>query len=146
LEEQINEKSNDQERVILVENFLQKKLAKKNSTNHSTEMVIERIIENCGLVSVRKIAKECGISERQLERHFLRKVGVSPKFFSRMMRLNSLLFVLQTLPNQNLTNLALSFGYYDHAHFAHEFREFVGKSPSEFLREENQMSQHFINS
>lgn len=146
LEEQINQVPTTQERIAIIEDFLIKKLEKGKSTDKATEAVVERIIQNSGVVSIREIVKEVGISQRQLERHFLQKVGISPKFFSRIIRLNNVLGALQSQQNQNLSNLAISFGYYDHAHFAHEFREFSGKSPSEFLKDENQMSQHFINS
>lgn len=144
LEEQINESLTTQERIGIVENFLTKKIAKKESTNKATEVTIEKIIENSGLISVREIAKEVGLSQRQLERHFLQKVGVSPKFFSRMIRLKSILQSLQSQQNHNLSNLALSFGYYDQAHFTHEFKEFAGKSPGEFLKTENRMSELFF--
>ena len=144
LEEQINESRTTQERIAIIEKFLTKKSVNGKSINQSTEVVIERIIQNSGLVSVNGIAKEVGISQRQLERHFRQCVGVSPKFFSRIIRLKNVLSALQSQQNQNLSNLALSFGYYDHAHFNHEFKEFAGKSPVEFLKTENRMSELFF--
>lgn len=144
LEEQINEALTTQERIAIIEKFLTKIIAKGKSVNKATEVAIGKIIQNSGLVSVNGIAKEVGISQRQLERHFLQKVGVSPKFFSRIIRLKNVLSALQSQQNQNLSDLALSFGYYDHAHFTHEFKEFAGKSPGEFLKTENRMSELFF--
>lgn len=146
LEEQINEALNTQNRISVIENFLTKKLAAEKSTDRATETIVEKILVNSGMISVSGIAKEVGISQRQLERHFQQKVGVSPKFYCRIIRLQKILNAVRQEDSANLSNLALAFGYYDQAHFIHEFKEFSGKSPGAFLQDENRMAELFSGS
>lgn len=146
LAEQINEALTTQNRIARIETLLTKKLSENKSTDPATEAVIENIRQNFGIVSVNSMAKKFGISQRQLERHFLQKVGVSPKFFSRIIRLQNIHNAIKDKKNASLSNLALSCGYYDQAHFIHEFKEFTGRSPGVFLQAENRMSELFSNS
>lgn len=144
LEEQINEALNMNERISIIENFLACQLSNKLQTDKPIEGVIENILQNYGRVSVTKIAKEFGISQRQLERKFRQKIGISPKFFCRIIRLQNVLNALRKAETPDFTKIAMSFGFYDQSHFIHEFREFAGKSPVSFLNEQKQMSEFFI--
>ncbi len=92
--------STTQERIAIIENFLTQKLAEgKLQTDKPTEAIIQNILQNHkGIISIQKIAKEFGISQRQLERQFSsQKVGVSPKFFCRIIRLQN---VVNTIRNE----------------------------------------------
>lgn len=143
LEEQINEVFNTNERISIIETFLARKLFENLQTDKPIEGVVENILQNYGRVSVSKIAKEFGISQRQLERNFLHKIGISPKFFCRIIRLQNVLNALQKAEIKDFSKIAMAFGYYDQAHFIHEFREFAGKSPTAFFNQQNQMSEFF---
>ncbi|HRH43667.1 MAG TPA: helix-turn-helix domain-containing protein [Pyrinomonadaceae bacterium] len=143
LEIQINEASTTAERIAISENFLRQKLSGKSVTDNFLEGVVENILLNRGMVSVGVIAKEFGIEQRRLERHFQQKIGISPKFFCRIIRIQNVICNLQNLDKKDLNPIALSFNYYDQSHFNHEFQEFSGKSPSAFFSESNQINEFF---
>lgn len=71
-------------------------------------------------------------------------VGVSPKFYSRIIRMQNIVAASEFRESTALLDLALQFGYYDQSHFVREFTEFAGKSPTTFLREINPISDAFI--
>ena len=78
--------------------------------------------------SVSAVAVALGVSERQLERRFLARVGVTPKRFATLRRFERAVARASTAPS--LTAAALDAGYYDQSHFIRDFRRFVGSSPS----------------
>lgn len=73
------------------------------------------------------------ISRRQLEREFKRKVGVSPKQYMRIARLNAINRYLQTGTQISLSKLSLETGFADQAHLCREFKTFSGVSPVKFM-------------
>ena len=79
--------------------------------------------------SVSAVARGLGLSERQLERRFLARVGVTPKRFATLSRFERAAARAATAPS--LTTAALDAGYYDQSHFIRDFRRFVGTTPSE---------------
>ena len=92
---------------------------------------VELIAQRNGDVRVRELASVLGATERTLERAFDAAVGVGPKMFSRIARVQS------TLRGEDG-------GYYDDAHRIHEFREIAGVTPSEFLRERNAVNDAIV--
>ncbi|HSQ62700.1 MAG TPA: DUF6597 domain-containing transcriptional factor [Polyangiaceae bacterium] len=78
--------------------------------------------------SVRQAAERAGLSERQLARRFTPRVGVGPKLFARVMRLQRAAGVLA----RGAPPLAASThaGYADQAHFTRDARELAGATPS----------------
>lgn len=81
---------------------------------------------------VERLARELGISARQLNRRFAAAVGYGPKIFQRVARLQRLL-ALGELPagaRVGLTQLALAAGYADQAHMTREVRSLTGRTPA----------------
>jgi len=57
------------------------------SSHESSAMrLAARIVQSAGVISVDQLASDAGISSRQLERRFMREIGVGPKLLSRILR------------------------------------------------------------
>jgi AraC-like DNA-binding protein len=78
--------------------------------------------------SVREAAERACLSERQLSRRFTSRVGVAPKTFARVMRLQRAAGALA----RGASPLAASAhaGYADQAHFTREARDLAGVTPA----------------
>ncbi|MCC6312350.1 MAG: AraC family transcriptional regulator [Trueperaceae bacterium] len=72
-------------------------------------------------------------SERQLRRDFQRYVGISPKSYRDMLRIEEACARLVYPRSGNLTHLALDLGFYDLPHFDRVFARYAGMSPSAFI-------------
>ena len=88
--------------------------------------------EHRGLVRVDSLAHHAGVTERQLQRLFLRDIGLSPKQFLRTIRFQEILRAVQDRTPTRWADLALRFGFYDQAHFIRDFKAFTGETPSQW--------------
>ena len=77
-----------------------------------------------------QFAQQAHCSERQLRRKFHKHIGVSPKMFCRIVRFKQALKALRRPARTPLLDIALDAGYYDQAHFIHDFKRFYGDTPS----------------
>jgi AraC-like DNA-binding protein len=82
---------------------------------------------------VEAVAGQLGVSRRQLERRFLKEVGLPPKRYARIVRFQRLLSVLREAPIGGAAGAAIDLDYADQPHAIREFREFAGASPSALL-------------
>ena len=92
------------------------------------------IITN-GARTVGDVVQGIGISSRRFWELFRNEVGLSPKAFCRIRRFNAVLTHIERLTTVDWLDVALSCGYFDQAHFNHDFRAFAGLSPSAYLRD-----------
>jgi AraC-like DNA-binding protein len=81
-------------------------------------------------------AKELGMSTRRLSDVFRSEVGLSPKAFCRIRRFAAVLKRIEGAADVDWTEVALACGYFDQAHFNHDFRAFSGMNPSAYLRDQ----------
>lgn len=81
---------------------------------------------------VAAVARELGLSPRQLERLFLDRVGVSPKRYARLRRFEGAVQLARS--NGTSGRVALAAGYADQAHFIRDFRALVGTTPRRFIQ------------
>jgi AraC-like DNA-binding protein len=86
---------------------------------------LDGIVRSNGAAQVKDLTSYAGVSRRQLERIFLRKVGIGPKLFSRIVRFQHLL----RAPQGDWAVMAADSGYFDQAHLIRDFREFTGQTP-----------------
>jgi AraC-like DNA-binding protein len=88
-------------------------------------------IEQRGLVRVDDLAAHVRLGARQFERRFQEQVGLSPKLFLRILRFQEVLNAIRYgLDATSWADVAAAHGFYDQAHFIHDFKGFVGESPA----------------
>jgi AraC-like DNA-binding protein len=85
------------------------------------------------LYPITQLANESYLSVRQLERSFIRYIGISPKTYYRMHRFLQLLQAKNNAPGEKWGSLAHEFGYYDQMHLVKEFKDFLKVTPSSFV-------------
>jgi methylphosphotriester-DNA--protein-cysteine methyltransferase len=83
---------------------------------------------------VARVAEQIGVSQRRFIEMFRNEVGLTPKAFSRVCRFQHVLGRIGTLTAVDWASVANDCGYFDQAHFIHDFREFAGVSPTVYLR------------
>lgn len=84
-------------------------------------------------VAVHQVARNRGWSHATLTRRFTAAVGVRPKQYQRISRLNRVMAHVYGAPSPSWAELAVSHGYADQTHLAHDFTELVGMSPTAYL-------------
>lgn len=114
-------------RVRRVEQFLMG-LRRAAGAPALVEHAVRRLTHAQEMARIGVLARELGATERTLERHFQQAVGVGPKAFARVMRLQSVL--AQSAGPQSWTERALDAGYFDQAHLIRECRALFDKVPS----------------
>jgi AraC-like DNA-binding protein len=83
---------------------------------------------------IRRIVQASGYSHRTLISVFRRAVGLTPKQYSRVLRLQRVLEIISTAGTPSLADIALDAGFTDQAHFSREFRPFAGVTPAAYRR------------
>jgi AraC-like DNA-binding protein len=103
----------------------------------SDDYVVEatRLMQrNQGRLRIDSLCRELGTSRVSLSRKFAEQVGLTPKTYARVVRISALMQRLSVTGPENWAALAADFGYHDQAHLNHDFQEFCGHSPNEYLR------------
>ncbi len=128
-----------------VNQFFQEALPPKTLfLNDPIYHAVNSIIKKRGLISVKKLAKQCFMSRRTLNRQFQLKVGLSPQTYTKIWQINYAMELIQRNPKISLAEIAFKAGYYDVAHLAHDFRNKVGLPPSKLPQDINPLSQNYL--
>lgn len=93
--------------------------------------VIPDIIKQGGMVKIDSLVKNAHMSSRQFERAFKNRMGVSPKFYSRLVRFGSAWLLKENNPNFSWTKVAYDCNYFDQMHLIRDFKEFANTNPKE---------------
>jgi transcriptional regulator GlxA family with amidase domain len=88
-------------RIEVIEAYLLGKLAKRKAQMGLMQRTVDMILKEIGNVSLSDICEKVNISSRQLERKFKEQIGLSPKLFSRVVRVNHAMKLLRTNPEYN---------------------------------------------
>jgi AraC-like DNA-binding protein len=80
--------------------------------------------------SITKVTDTIGLSAKRFIERFKREVGLTPKRYCRIRRFQRALSLSRQNRDVDWTRVALGCGYFDQAHFIHEFRSFAGITPT----------------
>lgn len=118
---------------------LMKKIADEFMFSHVTKIrkplaidrVIPEIIKHGGIISIDDLVKKAYLSNRQFERAFKDRMGVSPKFYSRLVRFGRAWLLKENNPNMTWTQVAHECNYFDQMHLIRDFKAFADTNPKE---------------
>lgn len=134
LEEKIVNAPDTQSRIKITEEFLSSKLENKSTIDSIVKATIDTLLKTNGSTHIKSILNDGGLSKRrQLERKFLKEVGLSPKQLGKVIRLQAALKMLLNQSSESMTAIAYESDYYDQAHFIKDFKKFTGTNPKAFL-------------
>jgi AraC-like DNA-binding protein len=88
-------------------------------------------------VLIGEVAEQVQLSHRRFIELFTEQVGMTPKRYSMVCRFQRALQLATESGAATWAQIALACGYSDQAHLCHDWVEFTGFSPAEFLRLRN---------
>jgi AraC-like DNA-binding protein len=129
----------DEGRIKIVQAFLVSHLPNAKAQLSIIDEAVELIDHLKGSISVETVAEQLKISRRYLEKKFLEKVGVSPKFYARIKRFSHLSNVLAHSPKVDWQDIVHQSGFHDQSHLVKEFMEFNQMNPSDYHLKHNEL-------
>jgi AraC-like DNA-binding protein len=88
-----------------------------------------------GKLNITDLAAMHHATERKIERLFREHTGATAKELCGQVRLrHAIKAIKQKTSSENLLNIALDNGFYDHAHLSHTIRKYTGYTPAYFIK------------
>lgn len=136
LEKSISEAKDTPTRITVIETFLFKMLNNQTSIDNIVKTTLDILFLERGNGSIKAALKNDSAKRRQLERKFVKQVGMSPKQLGKVIRLQSALKAMLESKPESLAKVAYGSDYYDQAHFTRDFKELTGTTPKDFFDDE----------
>ncbi|MGA2596306.1 MAG: helix-turn-helix domain-containing protein [Bryobacteraceae bacterium] len=92
--------------------------------------------------TIGEVTEKTGLSPRRFIEVFRQEVGMTPKLFCRLRRFQQAIRRYSAGKPVEWTEVALEAGYFDQAHFIHDFRAFSGINPSAYAAARTQYHNH----
>jgi AraC-like DNA-binding protein len=129
------------EKIATVDAYLCERLVK---TSYDLQLLklAKRVISSNGVISVDQLASDAGVSNRQLERRFLREVGIGPKLLARIVRFQQVFRAVEQCDSAWAV-VAVECGYYDQAHLIRDFNQFARQTPAVLFASQSSLSESF---
>lgn len=128
--EQLGEAASFRNMITVIEQFLLSKSVYLKRLL-PIDSVMQLLVKGGGLIQIEHLASASCLSNRQFERVFKNRIGLSPKFFSRLVLFSRAWLMKENQPDISWLQLAYKCGYYDQMHFIRDFKEFTGENPTE---------------
>ena len=121
----------------LVECFLLQQAGqalREDTPTRCIEYAVSAIIENPTAQRLDQLSEEIGYSQKHFIDLFRQQVGVSPKQYLRIMRFQKAIAAIENNESIRWSIISRENGYYDQAHFIHDFKLFSGFTPNEYVK------------
>lgn len=118
--------------ISLIEQWLLSRLSLGMERNPLIPASLAALRE--GNLSILTLAQKFSISQRQMERLYQMQVGMTPKHYSQLVRVETARLALREMNGQSTTSLAADLGFYDQSHFIREFSAVIGMTPYAYMQ------------
>lgn len=153
LRERVLHAPSPEAKLRVVERVLLERLARPLERDRAVDFALRAFSDRTPHGRARAVSDvlgELGISGKRLLKSFAEQVGLTPKRYLRVQRFQQTLDVIAAREYAressravvSWASVALDAGFYDQAHFIHEFRAFAGVTPREYVarrREKNHL-------
>jgi AraC-like DNA-binding protein len=134
LPERVAEAATASARRAIVAEFLTSSRGRIRPLDARVRVATRLVRQHGGNIKIAALAAEVGVSERQLERLFQERLGVSPKHFARVLRLEQALHAVPAHAGSQ-AELAVTCGYADESHLLREFQALADATPAQLRAE-----------
>lgn len=117
----------------ILERCLLEQLARPLELHPAVAFALDQFGRSAPGRKIAEVTERIGLSPRRFIEVFRRQVGLTPKVFCRVRRFQQALRSIHRRDDVDWVDIALDCGYYDQAHFIHDFQAFSGLTPSDYL-------------
>jgi len=130
------------DRFRILEAALRARVQRPLARHPAVDFALGRFRHGPGERRIGELTEEMGLSSRRFIELFRQQVGLTPKLYCRVRRFQEV--VQRVTPGKAVdwVDVALSCGYFDQAHFIHDFREFAGISPGTYAELRTEHTNH----
>jgi AraC-like DNA-binding protein len=107
--------------------------------NDELDIIYNNILKRSVTIPLAELLQESPINKRSLRRNFIKRVGLSPKTLSRIVRVNYVWNEIKSNNSIDFQRLIFDGGFYDQAHFINDFKLITGESPNHFFKRDLQV-------
>jgi AraC-like DNA-binding protein len=131
MRERLLEAQTPHEQFHVMEQVLLARITRSLSRHRAVDFAL-RQFQTGQTQSIAGVTAQTGLCSRRFIELFRREVGLTPKLFCRVRRFQRVLRCIASGKPVDWTDVALDAGYFDQAHFIHDFRAFSGINPSAY--------------
>ncbi len=142
LREQLLEAETALVRCQLLEETLLAQATRPIARHPAVNFALQEFHKKSPFPTVSQVTEQIGLSHRRFIELFTQEVGLSPKRFLRVRRFQEALALIKRSRPIEWAHLALHCGYFDQAHFNHDFLAFSGLNPSVYLSQQGEHLNH----
>lgn len=110
---------------------------------HYMEYAVQEIIKSRGDISISHLLNRTGISQRYFDTVFRQSVGINPKSFCNIVKLNSFISYKNKHPHKKLTECCYESNFFDQSHFIKLFKSVTGQLPKAYFKNYNHINDYF---
>lgn len=125
-------KASETEQLLFLENSLSAVLDQIPIKKRQIPKEVSAFCRCEGMFRIRDFCDENGIHPRTMERYFVKYVGITPREYRKLFRIQGVVRGIIDNPAITFTEQAVEHGYYDQPHFTREFNVWLNQKPSEF--------------
>ncbi|TBW29222.1 AraC family transcriptional regulator [Gramella sp. KN1008] len=133
LRDKLSEAKTLESKIEVIFSFLIDLIPKKTPAIGWLDTAIEKIIMKEGHIHIKDLYDPDEISPRHFRRKFKEIIGMPPKYYCKVIQLNSVFRMINVGQSEKLNDIALDCGYFDQAHFIKDFKKHIGFAPLNFL-------------
>lgn len=113
-------------------------------TPHPINRIAKELASSLSPKGLEWYANQANLSYRQFDRVFEANVGISPKDYRTLAKLDNAYLLKNRKPGSDWLSIALESGFYDYQHLRKAYKKYLGYSPTEFYQLEQQAPErHF---
>jgi AraC-like DNA-binding protein len=107
------------------------------------DYAVQEIIKYKGDVSISHLLKGTGISQRYFDTLFKQTVGINPKPFCNIVKLNHFINYKNAHPHKRLIECCYESNFFDQSHLIKLFKTVTHQSPKDYFRNYNHINDYF---
>lgn len=142
LRERLLEAPAPQGKFRVLEDVLLMRAASRLERHPAVAFALQRFRGSPHTQTVAGVTDQIGLSATRFIQVFSSEVGLTPKLFCRVRRFQRALRLAHVGGSVEWVNVAADCGYFDQAHFIHDFKAFSGMNPSTYVSKRTEHLNH----